>query len=194
MKLDQALTDAIAVLESNGHSFAVVGGLAASVRGEVRFTRDIDVAVSVRGDDDAEQVVHDFVQSGWEVLATVEQDAQKRMATARLRGPSKVICDLIFATTGIEAEIVAAAEPVMILKSLVVPTATAEALLAMKVLSATERRIRDIADIQAILAHSTTIDTALVESLLKLIEERGYARGQDLLQKWGQFRSQGESR
>lgn len=190
MKLDQGLTDAIAVLASSGRSFAVVGGLAASVRGEVRFTRDVDVAVSVRGDEDAEQIVHDFVRAGWEVVATVEQDAQKRMATARLRGPSKVICDLIFGTTGIEAEIVATAEPVMILENVVVPTATAESLLAMKVLSATEQRVRDIADIQAILVNSVAVDTGLVERLLELIEERGYARGQDLREKWRQFRAQ----
>lgn len=190
MKLDQALTDAINVLQTAGRSFAVVGGLAASVRGEVRFTRDVDLAVSVESDEDAENVVHEFVRAGWVVLATVEQDAQKRMATARLRGSSNVVCDLIFATTGIEPEIVAAAEPVAILRDLVVPTATAESLLAMKVLSATEKRVRDIADIQALLANSTRIDAFRVERLLELIEARGYARGQDLREKWRQFRNQ----
>lgn len=190
MKLDQALTDAINVLQTAGRSFAVVGGLAASVRGEVRFTRDVDLAVSVESDEDAENVVHEFVRAGWVVLATVEQDAQKRMATARLRGSSNVVCDLIFATTGIEPEIVAAAEPVAILRDLVVPTATAESLLAMKVLSATEKRVRDIADIQALLANSTRIDAFRVERLLELIEARGYARGQDLREKWRHFRNQ----
>lgn len=190
MKLDQALTDAINVLQTAGRSFAVVGGLAASVRGEVRFTRDVDLAVSVQSDEDAENVVHEFVRAGWVVLATVEQDAQKRMATARLRGSSNVVCDLIFATTGIEPEIVAAAEPVAILRDLVVPTATAESLLAMKVLSATEKRVRDIADIQALLANSTRIDAFRVERLLELIEARGYARGQDLREKWRHFRNQ----
>jgi hypothetical protein len=34
--------------------FALVGGLAISVRGEVRFTRDVDIAVAVRDDADTE--------------------------------------------------------------------------------------------------------------------------------------------
>lgn len=184
MKLAETLAEATALLKANGWPFAVVGGLAASVRGEVRFTRDVDLAVSVRGDEEAEQVVHTFVRSGWDVVATVEQDAQARMATARLRGSTDVVCDLMFATTGIEAEVVAAAEPVTILSRLVVRTATAESLLAMKVLSATDKRARDLADIQAILVNSAPIDSALVEDLLRLIEERGYARGQGLIQKW----------
>ncbi len=37
-------------------SWAVVGGLAVSVRGEPRLTRDIDVAVSVESDRDSERI------------------------------------------------------------------------------------------------------------------------------------------
>ena len=37
-------------LATKGRKFAVVGGLAVSVRAEVRFTRDVDVAISVVDD------------------------------------------------------------------------------------------------------------------------------------------------
>jgi hypothetical protein len=89
----------------------VVGGLAASARGEARFTRDIDVVIAVSSDDEAETVVFQLTQHGYRVLATVEQDATQRLATARLEHRSGIVCDLIFATCGIEREIVDGAEP-----------------------------------------------------------------------------------
>jgi hypothetical protein len=39
------------------HRFALVGGLAVSVRAEVRFTRDVDLVVLVAGDSEAESLI-----------------------------------------------------------------------------------------------------------------------------------------
>lgn len=50
MKLADALTTLVGALGDHDCEFAVVGGLAASVHGEARFTRDVDVAVSVADD------------------------------------------------------------------------------------------------------------------------------------------------
>lgn len=106
MKLAQVVRDLAQQLEQLGVEFAVVGGIAASTRGEPRFTRDVDVAVAVSNDDQAEGVIFQLSQLGYVVRATVEHDALERLATARLQHPSGVVCDLIFATSGIEAEIV----------------------------------------------------------------------------------------
>lgn len=54
MKLALVLRDLSADLSQIGVSFAVVGGIAASARGEPRFTRDVDVVVAVSGDEQAE--------------------------------------------------------------------------------------------------------------------------------------------
>lgn len=43
-----------------GRSFAVIGGLAVSARTEPRFTRDIDFAVVVATDRDAEKLARDL--------------------------------------------------------------------------------------------------------------------------------------
>jgi hypothetical protein len=184
VKLSQALSDLIAALRAQNVSTAVVGGLAASARGEARFTRDVDVAIAVEDDAGAEAVIFSLSQAGYAVLATVEQEATGRLATARLRNVEGIVCDLIFATCGIEPEVVESAEPIELFPDLVVPTATAEALLAMKTLSASSRRARDLEDIQAIVRRNPGFDEALVKRLLSSIESRGYARGENLLEKW----------
>jgi hypothetical protein len=127
---------------------------------------------------------------GYTVLATVEHEVARRLATARLRDPEGVICDLVFSTSGIEREVVDSAEPLEVLPSVLVPTAAAEALLAMKVLSATSQRPQDLGDIHAILSAEQPLDATAVVKLLGLIEQRGYARGQSLLTKWERLRTE----
>lgn len=88
-------------LSDCGRQFALVGGLAVSMRSEPRFTKDVDLAVSVADDADAEQVVHSLLQIGYSVLASLEQIATGRLATIRLRPPvegSEIVVDLLFAS------------------------------------------------------------------------------------------------
>ena len=82
-----------------GHPTAVVGGLAVSARTEARFTRDIDLAVAVSGDVEAETLVRQLIASGYGVVAMIEQDTTGRFATARLvtpgGDPDSVVVDLL---------------------------------------------------------------------------------------------------
>jgi hypothetical protein len=75
-----------------------------------------------------------------------------------------------------------------IFPGILVPTASAEAIVAMKILSATPQRPRDLGDIQAILRASPTLDHARISTLLELITARDYSRGQDLVEKWRRLR------
>jgi hypothetical protein len=63
--LESALRQLISDLRRDGVSFALVGGLAVSVRTEPRLTRDADVAVSVADDTEAEAVVYRLVERGY---------------------------------------------------------------------------------------------------------------------------------
>jgi hypothetical protein len=99
MKLAEALLEATQCLRAMNRTFAVVGGLAASARGEVRFTRDIDVVVEVDNASDAEGCIFGLGQRGYRVIATVEQDATGGLATARLGDANGVVFDVIFATS-----------------------------------------------------------------------------------------------
>lgn len=63
-RLERALRRAGHDLNDLGRRWALVGGLAVSARTEPRFTRDIDLVVSVANDADAERLVHDLQARG----------------------------------------------------------------------------------------------------------------------------------
>ncbi len=164
--------------------FALVGGLAVSVRADPRFTRDADLAVAVSDDVEAEAVVRRFLAAGFHVAATVEQQATDRLPTVRLVAPSDdedgSVVDLLFASSGIEREIVDAATPEEIVSGLTLPVATAGHLVAMKVLSEDAIRFQDSADLVALLADGNPDVSAAARDGLRLIAQRGAARGKDL--------------
>jgi len=156
-----------------------------SARTEPRFTRDADLAVVAADDADAEQLVADLQTRGWQVLTAMEEDASRRLAAVRLssedRAGEGVVVDVLFASSGVEAEIVAAAEPVEIFPGIVVPIAQPGHLVALKILSRDDRtRPQDAADLRALLksADDGVVDAA--RTVLALVEARGFHRGRDL--------------
>jgi hypothetical protein len=160
--------------------FALVGGLGISVRAEVRFTRDVDLAIDVIGDAEVERIVRELAGAGYRVVALVEHDERKRLATVRLPSPSGVVVDLRAASSGIEADIVAAARPAALERAGEIPVAGAEHLLAMKVLSLTDRRLQDRIDARNLVLANADLDLDRVRGALQAITERGFHRGQDL--------------
>lgn len=167
--------------------YALVGGLAVSARAEPRLTRDVDLAVAVETDALAEQLLRALLARGYRMTATIEQVGTGRLATARLtpREHSRLVVDLLFATCGIEHEIVDRAEDLEILPGLIVPVARSSDLIAMKVLARDDRqRPQDLDDIRALIAVMSPAEGRRVPAALKLIAKRGYGRGRDLLALW----------
>ena len=82
--LGDALSAVASILGGADRHWALIGALAVSARAEPRFTRDVDAAVVVADDADAEGVVRRFSARGYSVFSIVEQNAVKRLATARL--------------------------------------------------------------------------------------------------------------
>jgi hypothetical protein len=167
-------------LARRSRRFALVGGLAVSVRAEVRFTRDVDLVVVVADDSDAESLIYELRSAGYTAVASVEHETRHRLATVRLMSPSKVKVDLLFASSGIEKEVVDGATPIDLGTAGTVPVASAEELLAMKVLSMTDTRLQDRIDAQRLLQFTPALDLSRVREHLARITERGYAREQDL--------------
>jgi hypothetical protein len=83
------LSEVSRILKDLNLHFALIGGLAVSVRTEPRFTRDIDLAVAVSGDPQSEQVLHQLQNRGYLIKAIVEQEAAHRLATSRLQPPGQ---------------------------------------------------------------------------------------------------------
>ena len=180
--------------------FALVGGLAVSTRADPRFTRDVDLVVAVASDRDAEELVRDLGAAGYSVLAIVEHEAAERLSTVRLRAPSEghdgVVVDLLFASSGIEGDIVDAAEPIEIAAGLALPVASIGHLVALKLLCRDDdRRPQDAIDLRALLALASPGDLETTRSAIRRIEQRGFGRGRDLaacladaVRRWGRAR------
>jgi len=184
--LAHALRRASEALRSEGLDYALVGGLAVSARVEPRFTRDVDVAVAVRGDEDEERFVRSLIRAGWRVVAQVEQDLTARLSAVRTLPPgsddhASVVVDFLFASSGIEPEVVAAAEPLEVVEGAVLPVATAVHLAAMKVLSMDEgTRIQDRVDALALLRTLDAAGLADLRAAFASVTERDFHRGKDL--------------
>lgn len=184
-RLESTLRRAARDLNDLGRRWALVGGLAVSARAQPRFTRDIDVVVLVASDPDAERLVHDLQARRYRVQAIVEQEAAARLATARLipseEDEAGIVIDALFASSGIEAEIVSAAETLGVLPDLHIPVATVGHLIALKVLARDDRtRPMDHVDLVSLIGAATPSDIDQARTAVALIERRGFQRAKDL--------------
>lgn len=191
-RLEAILRRAARDLDDLGRRWALVGALAVSARAEPRFTRDIDLVIAVASDDDAERLVRDLQARGYRVQAIVEQEATLRLATARLMPADEdetgVVLDTLFASSGIESEIVAGSETLEILPDLRTPVATTGHLIALKILARDDRlRPQDRVDLVALVAAATPADIEQARSAIALVTRRGFHRGKDLVADLEQF-------
>lgn len=193
--VERSLIDAVGALRGVGARSALVGGLAVSARAEPRLTRDADFAVAVGSDEDAERVVRALIAEGYALLAAVEQEAVGRLATVRLTRATdehSTVTDLLFASSGIEPEIVDAADDIEILPGVVVPVATIGHLIATKLLARDDRsRPTDADDLRALAGRAVDVDWREAEIAVALITARGFARGRDLEGSLTQLRTDG---
>lgn len=187
--LDRVLLQLVADFDGLGLRWALVGGLAVSARAEPRTTRDVDVVVAVDDDPGAERAVLALRQRGYgDAGQMLEHQATGRLATMRMVSPfppqDKAVVDLIFASTGIEAEIVAAATPIDVLPGVTVHVASLAHLLAMKVLAG---RLQDAADFATLFRRASEGDLDDARAALALITERRTNRRKDLALEFEQL-------
>lgn len=182
--LESALTQVASTLAGTDADWALIGGLAVSVRAEPRTTRDVDLAVAVREDRQAETLVKYFQAAGYRLReggGVLENLATGRLAMVRLVPPhgdeDGVVIDVLFGSSGIEPEIVAAAQAVEVFPGLFLPVATVAHLLALKLLAG---RAKDIADATALVSVAGPAEIDATRAACRLIEARHCNRGRDL--------------
>jgi predicted nucleotidyltransferase len=191
-RLEAALRQLAGQLSGFGRRIALIGGLAVSVRAEPRLTRDVDLAVAVEDDEDAEGLIRALTGVGYRIVAVVEQEGTRRLASVRLAVPAEsargIVADLLFASSGIEAEIAADAEPIEVFPGFTLPVAHTGHLVALKLLARDDRtRPQDAIDLRALSGVLTEAEADRARRALALITVRGYARGRDLgalFEKW----------
>jgi len=93
-----------------------------------------------------------------------------------------VLIDLLFASSGIEEEVVSGAERLEILPDFTASVATVGHLLALKILARDDReRPQDLDDIRALLREATEADLDVARTAVRLITSRGFARDRALV-------------
>lgn len=179
--IERALIQVDSDLRQIGVPFALIGGLAVSLRAEPRTTRDVDLAVAVEDDAGAERVIRGLLGLGYRVVQQLEQDRAGRLASVRFTLPNEprfgIVVDLLFASSGIEREVVAAADELEILRGFRMRVATAAHLVALKILAG---RRQDRADVDALLRELDVPGQENVRAALELIARRGFDREKDL--------------
>jgi hypothetical protein len=169
-----------------------------SAQAEPRFTRDIDVVVLVADDPDVERLVRDLQGRGYRVQTILEQETAARLATARLvpsgEDAGGVVVDTLFASSGIEAEIVSEAATLEVLPNLRIPVAAIGHLIALKVLARDDAtRPMDRVDLLALIRAAGPADLRQARAALALIRGRGFHRDKDLAAEFEQVMAESSS-
>ncbi|MEM8961634.1 MAG: nucleotidyl transferase AbiEii/AbiGii toxin family protein [Acidobacteriota bacterium] len=178
--LFRALEQVRADFDALERPWALVGGLAVSLRAEPRTTQDIDIAVAADSDDVADIVRFLWRARGYQLTGAVEHGQTGHVSTVRFRSPQRAggaLVDVLMASSGIESEIVAASELLEVLPSLTLPVATLGHLLAVKLLAG---RAQDDADIERLVHGAEESDIAVTRVAITLIVDRGFHRDKDL--------------
>ena len=180
MTLIAAAAEVLSALRQENVKGCIVGGLAVSARCDPRFTRDVDIAVVVTTDEHAEALMHTLVGHGLRMLGLVEQEAVGRMAMARLSTKDGLSVDLLIASSGIEAEVVANAETLEVVRGVLLPVARTGHLIALKLLSVAPGRETDAADLRSLAAVATEDEWNIASEAVTQIQDRGFGRGRQL--------------
>ena len=181
-RLDDALVRASDVLTEFGKGFALVGGIAVSALTAPRSTGDVDIAVAVADDGEAEAVAASFMAAGYDIASLLEQDETGRLAGVRVHDTTTTVgLDLMFAMCGVEPEIVASAQQIEVLPGIVLPVAGVGSLIVMKLLSRDDRRRpMDADDLRSLAEVATDGDWAEARRLADLATARNAHRDRDL--------------
>ena len=115
----------------------------------------------------------------------LEQEYVERLSGVRLeRSGSDVIVDLLFASSGIENEVVTSATRLEVLPQLSAPVATTGHLIALKTLAG---RNQDLTDLGSLIPAASTEDLDVAREAVRLIHARGFNREQDVAADLGKL-------
>ncbi len=173
--LRTTLADAVSFLDAQRVPYALIGGLAASLRGRPRATVDVDMVISADLDR-ALELVGVLEQTNFRPLfSDTAEIVQKSFLLPLRHRTTNVKVDLAIGLSGFEHQAVARAERLELAGSTIF-VATAEDLILMKVLAGRPQDEQDLVGI--VIAQGDHLDW---DYCIHLAAELGEAVGQDLL-------------
>lgn len=182
-KIETTLTGSINFLQANGIPYALIGGLAASIRGRMRATEDVDIVVHCTVND-AISLLAKLGGSLFEPLfPEVESVVRQSQILPILHSETGVVVDLAIGTSGFEKQVVSRATPVLI-STQSSQVATAEDLILMKAIAGRPQDEQDILGI--IITNKNDLDWDYCESTSRQLQD---AIGMDLVKKIADYKS-----
>lgn len=175
--LQTTLVDAVEFLERHGVRYALVGGLAASLRGQPRVTADVDMVIEVDIDGALALLADINVSKFAPLFADVTEVVKTAFILPARHRTTGVKLDLAIGLSGFERQTIQRAETLE-LGSCHVTVASAEDLLVMKILAGRPQDEQDIRGI--IVAQADRIDWMYC---FDLADQLGQAVGQDLVRR-----------
>lgn len=139
--------------------------------------------MAVKDDSEAEAIIANLTSFGFRVGLVLESEVEGRLATVRLisEGEIEIYVDLLFASSGIESEVVERAERIEIFHGTTVKVASLSSLIALKVLSANiKTRPQDVIDLGNLIKAGTKQELSEAFELVELITSRNYNRKKNL--------------
>ena len=141
--LIEALANFTKELENRDLRYALIGGLAASIRGRIRATEDVDL-ILMCSLETALNLVESLSQSEFTpLLDNYEEVARSALLIPLKQRDTGIQLDLAIGLSGFEQEIVERADPMMIDNNEIF-VATAEDLLLLKMLAGRPQDLQDV--------------------------------------------------
>lgn len=155
-------------LASVGVGWYVFGAQAAILHGAARLTADVDITVALGPRPTSELVAALERQRVALRVRDVEGFVERTRVLPMLHEPSGIPVDVVLAGPGLEELFLARAKTVVV-DDVAIPVASAEDLVAMKILAG---RPRDIEDVDAVLlAQGAAFDLAQARETVRLLEQ-----------------------
>ena len=182
--LQTTLADVIRFLDQRQISYALIGGLAASLHGEPRVTADVDVVIGAMVED-ATSLLSDLEGSSFEPLFPGIEEVVRQAFILPLRHrQTGVRVDLSIGLSGFEQQLIERAESAEVAGQSL-RLATAEDLVVMKLLAGRPRDVQDATGIAMV--RGGQLDWVYC---LKTATELGAAVDQDLATQVEKLRSE----
>ena len=175
-------------LNLSGVKWCLVGGLGTSVYAEPRTTKDIDIAVVVRSDEDFEALKGFLTSRGYHsASALMHTEPTYKMGWRLLMPTNKgddIAVDLLHHACGVEMQIVQQAVTLEILPKVFLPVASIGHLIAMKIVSHNDiARMQDQIDLKALITVAQPEDITLAKSALVEIRRGESFASRDLIRE-----------
>ena len=179
----RTLADIATFLRDEKIPFAVIGGIAVTVRGDPRFTAAVDVVVGIEVDRGIELLDATAASSFRALLPDAEEILTSAYILPLRHVETGIRVDVAIGLSGFERDMIERAEEIAF-EGVSVPVASAEDLLLMKVLAG---RPRDLEDAKGIASRcEPTLDW---DSILRVGGQLQEATDQDLLAALRRFRA-----